>query len=78
MHVVSELHWTRLAAILRSKPEQTVGSGKELDQPFIDEVWARHPGLDRSQAVVELVGGVAAADRCSAPVVIGESAAKSR
>ena len=62
MHVVSELHWTRLAAILRSKPEQAVGSGKELDQPFIDEIKERHPGLDRS-ALPERVAGVEVPDR---------------
>lgn len=62
-HVISALHWTRLAAILHSKPEQCVRSSEDVDQAFVDEVWARHPGLNRSQAVVELVGGVAAADR---------------
>ena len=62
MHVVSELHWTRLAAILHSKPEQAVGSGKELDQPFIDEIKERHPGLDRS-ALPERVAGVEVPDR---------------
>lgn len=69
-HVISALHWAHLAAILRGKPEQCVRSSEEMDQAFIDDVWARHPGLDRSQVVVELVGGVAAADRWLQVVIL--------
>lgn len=61
-HRISAEHWRHLAALLR-RPDVSVGSDAAGDRPFIDEVKARHPGLDRSNNTPEIVAGVEVPDR---------------
>lgn len=68
--LISALHWTKLAAILRSRPEQGVGSDRDQDQRFIDEIKARHPGLARAHTQPELVAGVEVIDRWLQVVIL--------
>jgi hypothetical protein len=69
-HLISAPHWTRLAAILRRRPEQSVGSDRDQDQRFIDEIEARHPGLARAHTKPELVAGVEVIDRWLQVVIL--------
>ncbi|MBL8976007.1 MAG: hypothetical protein JNK56_35715, partial [Myxococcales bacterium] len=51
-----------MAALLR-RPNFSMSSEADMDRPFIDQMKARHPGLDRSTSTPELIDGEEVPDR---------------
>lgn len=68
-HLMSTEHRRQLAALLR-RPGVSVGIEAASDRPFIHEVKASHPGLDRSITAPEFVAGEEVIDRWIHVVVL--------